>query len=554
MHPNLQRYFPALLILLAASALYGGFLYSPVVFDDIKFFQDGSAARLTQHFNLMVPRQFPYWTLAISWEWFGNAILPLRVVSLLLHAVTGISLYVFLQQVQAMLLRESPAGTSILLPLLGALIFIAHPVSVYGAAYLIQRTIVMATIFALWSWWFALQAVKTEQPLWVWCSIAAYLLSSFSKEHAVMVPLVSLGLAIWWWRTKGKVPSVTAIAKRYGFAAAACVGVMIYLALALRGTVGRTYEMDLQTMRTDVIPQPVWLLSTITQGWLFFKYLGLWLLPNPLWMSADMREPFAVTIYTMPQLGGFCLFLLWPIVGGLLLWRGGRRGLIGVAMLAPWLLFTTEIMTVRYAEIFVLYRSYLWMAPAFVMILLLESKLSRSLVVVLGVLVPLMLASLAYNRLMSFSRPFYLWNDVVRLANGKVGVAGMDRIFVNRGVELHRLGRYDLAIIDFTTALNYNSEFSPAYGGRASAFAESGRALQALPDFAEAIRLKPDFAIYRANQGKALASLGRYQEASESFQAACDIGWKIWCKAAEDLREKARTGDQNEISTPAPAS
>ncbi|MGE0114833.1 MAG: hypothetical protein AB7T07_08100 [Steroidobacteraceae bacterium] len=542
MSNNVHRYWPLLLILMAVCVLYSGFLYSPVVFDDIKFFDDGSVARITQHFNLAAPRQIPYWTMAISWVWFGNAILPLRVVSLLLHAATGISLYFFLRQVQQMAPLRTVAAkdTSVLLPLMGALVFVVHPVSVYGAAYLIERTIVMATLFALWSWWCALEALKTGQQRWVWCSVGAYALSAFSKEHAVMVPLVSIVLALWWWRTQRMVPSFFLIARRFGAAALVCVGIAIYLVLYQKGLLGTAYELDIQTMRTDVVPQPAWLLSVITQGWLFFKYLALWLLPNPLWMSADMREPFAATLHAWPQTVGLVLFVLWAAIGGLLVWRGGRRGLLGVAMLAPGLLFATELVTVRYHEIFVLYRSYLWLAPSFVVFLLLEEKLSRPLVLVLLVLVPLMLAPLAWNRLMTFSGHFYLWNDAVRLAKDKVDVSGMDRMFVNRGVELHRLKRYDLAIVDFTTALHYNPKFSPAYGGRASALAESGHVLQALPDFAEAIRLEPGFPIYRANQGKALASLGRYQEASESFQAACDIGWKIWCGAAKELREKEK--------------
>jgi len=542
MSNNVHRYWPLLLILMAVCVLYGGFLYSPVVFDDIKFFDDGSVARITQHFNLAAPRQIPYWTMAISWVWFGNAILPLRVVNLLLHAATGISLYFFLRQVQQMAPLRTVAAkdTSVLLPLMGALVFVVHPVSVYGAAYLIERTIVMATLFALWSWWCALEALKTGQQRWVWCSVGAYALSAFSKEHAVMVPLVSIVLALWWWRTQRMVPSFSLIARRFGAAALVCVGIAIYLVLYQKGLLGTAYELDIQTMRTDVVPQPAWLLSVITQGWLFFKYLALWLLPNPLWMSADMREPFAATLHAWPQTVGLVLFVLWAAIGGLLVWRGGRRGLLGVAMLAPGLLFATELVTVRYHEIFVLYRSYLWLAPSFVVFLLLEEKLSRPLVLVLLVLVPLMLAPLAWNRLMTFSGHFYLWNDAVRLAKDKVDVSGMDRMFVNRGVELHRLKRYDLAIVDFTTALHYNPKFSPAYGGRASALAESGHVLQALPDFAEAIRLEPGFPIYRANQGKALASLGRYQEASESFQAACDIGWKIWCGAAKELREKEK--------------
>ena len=54
-----------------------------------------------------------------------------------------------------------------------------------------------------------------------------------------------------------------------------------------------------------------------------------------------------------------------PLLPVTLIWRGGRLGLLGFALLAPWLLFATELSAVRIQEQFVLYRSYLWMAPAF---------------------------------------------------------------------------------------------------------------------------------------------------------------------------------------------
>ncbi|EFK97764.1 hypothetical protein LDC_0179, partial [sediment metagenome] len=283
--------------------------------------------------------------------------------------------------------------------------------------------------------------------------------------------------------------------------------------LYARGWMGHAYEFDVQQVTSDDIPANAWPLSVLTQSFLFFKYLWLWVCPNVLWMSADMREPFAASLSDPFYVAFFIAFVAWVVVGARLLWRGGRIGLIGVAMLAPWLLFATELMTVRYLEIFVLYRSYLWVAPVFVVFATLQGKLRQRMVYVLLVVIPIAFFPLTWNRLMTFSHPYLLWNDALRLVKDKQGVYGLHRIYIDRAVELHRLGRYDLAIQDYTKAIAIKPKFAPGYGGRASALAEAGRLAESMPDFDKAIELHPGNAIYWANKAKALESMGRKQDA-----------------------------------------
>lgn len=69
-------------------------------------------------------------------------------------------------------------------------------------------------------------------------------------------------------------------------------------------------------------------LSVLNQLGLFFKYLGLWLLPNPAWLSVDMREAFPL---------GFGDPMLWlgPLVFvGYMLGEGCCFG--GVELSACW--------------------------------------------------------------------------------------------------------------------------------------------------------------------------------------------------------------------------
>lgn len=545
-----RTYLPPLLIIVAVLASYGGFFYSPVTFDDIKFFSDTAINQFLTNFKPWLPRQLAYGTLALSWEWFGPRILPLRLASLFLHAAVGVALYFFLQRVAGLLVNRAKVETR-WLSLLAALIFALHPVAVYGAAYLIQRTILLATLCALLSWMCVLRGLDERRAAWLWCSVLCYAGSVLSKEHAVMVPAVGLLLALWWRQSSASDTSLVDLLRQHRHVAAAYLLVGVLVVLYARGFLGHAYEFEVQSIASNDIPVNAWPLSVMTQAFLFFKYLWLWLCPNVSWMSADMREPFATSLAQPFYVVSLLAFLGWAVVGAVLLWRGGRIGLVGVAMLAPWLLFATELMTVRYLEIFVLYRSYLWLAPAFVMFAVLQGKLPQRLVYVLLVLVPIVLFPLTWSRLMTFSHPFLLWDDALRLAKGKQGVYGVHRIYVDRGVELHRLGRYDMAIQDYTSAIEIKPNFSPAYGGRASALAESGRLQKSMADFDKAIELQPGNAIYWANRAKALESMGRIEESSRSFQEACDIGWLLWCDKATQLKQQA---DSAAPATPAPAS
>ncbi len=542
-----RSYLPPLVIVLAVFASYGGFLYSPITFDDIKFFSDDAVNRFLEQMRPWLPRQWAYWTLMISWKWFGPLILPMRLVSLFLHAATGVTLYFFLLQISRLSRADELHSGRWILPLLAALIFVLHPVAVYGAAYLIQRTILLATLCALWSWMCLLRGLQNNRQVWVWLSVVCYALSVLAKEHAVMVPAVGVLLACWWWRSQDGGVTLRFMFERLRYVALACLIIAMLVALYQRGVLGVGYEFDVQKIDDNELPAHAWPLSVLTQGLLFFKYLGLWLLPNPAWMSADMREPFAQSLLLWPQLPGFIAFLIWPLLAAGLVWRGRRAGLVGVAMLAPWLLFATELVTVRFLEIFVLYRSYLWLAPAFVGFVALDGLIRPRILLVLLAAVPIALFPFTWNRLMTFSHPFLLWDDALRLAKDKKNIYGLHRIYVDRGVELHRLGKFDLAIQDYTRAIAIKPDFSPAFGGRASALAESGRLQQSMVDFDKAINLQPGNAIYWANKAKALESMGLVKEAGNAFQRACDIGWVLWCDKATQLIKQAE-------ATPAPTS
>jgi tetratricopeptide (TPR) repeat protein len=422
----------------------------------------------------------------------------------------------------------------------GALIFASHPVAVYGVAYLIQRSTLMATLFMLLMLLAYLEGLLSGSRRWMLAAALCYFAAVYSKEHSVAAPGVALALTLLL--RKPSAALFRQIAPFYMIAVLIAAAV-VWSTISSKGVLGVAYEPNAGGMLEhsarmeglNDLPD-AHLLSILTQCWLFFKYLGLWLLPNPAWMSVDMREPFAVSLLSWPYTLGMAAFMAYFCAAAWLLLKRGRRGLLGFALLFPWILFLTEWSTVRIQEPFVLYRSYLWMPGLFAALPLVfagralpaesscraESGLRKWNYIVLG-LVSLLLVPLTLNRLDTFSSNIKLWDDAEKLVRGRAGVFGIERVYYNRGTELGKLERYDEAVADFSKAIAIHP-FDYVYGNRATAYYFMGNYQQALRDYDSAIALDPDNA--NSYYGRALTyrALGGFAAAQEDLRKSCALG------------------------------
>src|SRR5690606_35442129 len=120
-----------------------------------------------------------------------------RAFNLVLHAGVVVALWALyrrvLRYVQASPAEDGAgaAGEPHRSPALGLAIavFALNPVAVYAVAYLIQRSIVMATLFTVLALWCFVRAVGERRPLFLAGAFACYALAVASKEHAVLAPL-----------------------------------------------------------------------------------------------------------------------------------------------------------------------------------------------------------------------------------------------------------------------------------------------------------------------------------------------------------------------------
>jgi tetratricopeptide (TPR) repeat protein len=299
--------------------------------------------------------------------------------------------------------------------------------------------------------------------------------------------------------------------------------------LKAKGYLGAPYEPLVQDLVTQLRgSQPgfdmgdAFALSVVNQGLLFFRYLLLWLVPYPGWMSVDLRPAFPTQIWGWPHMPGFVLYLAYPVVAVALLRKGGAQGVLGFGLLFPWLLALTEMATVRIQEPFVLYRSYLWMSglPAVLPALLrrVPAKWSTAVAVVAcTALVPAM-----QDRLDSFSSGLKLWDDVVN-KNTDTRAPFAERGYHNRGLAYLQSKRYAEARQDFNRAIEINARDADAYMGRGTLLSRTGKSEQALIDFDRAIEIDPNYAEAYAKRCFAKMLLDRPREALADCEKAAAL-------------------------------
>jgi tetratricopeptide (TPR) repeat protein len=356
--------------------------------------------------------------------------------------------------------------------------------------------------------------------------VLAYFMAAFSKEHSALMPAV---LAAETILLRGRILASTR-SLWLSWISFCAIGLLIIL--RAKGIFGTPYEAmasSLFEQQGIVASTPMLhLLSILTQAGLFFKYLLLWLLPNPAWMAVDMRVPLVPSLSAWQGWLGAAGFALYGFIGVRLLLRGGIKGLIGLALLYPWLQFVLEFTSVRVQEPFVLYRSYLWLPGMLLIIpILLNNSLGKRTWMVMGVIL-ILLASAATNRLWVFADNYRLWNDAARLLTNE-HEAGADRIYFNLGQAEAASGKREEAIADFKRALAISPQYAPVHFELGWLYAVSGRYEEAMVEFDASITNDPSYANAYYGKGLLMKMRSENTQATELLIKSCELKNAMAC-------------------------
>ena len=506
----------------AVCLVYLPFLGNPFIFDDLNFFTGDVPQHYAHALFQFDMRWLPYASLGWTYAIFSAVYTHFyHLGNLLLHAATSIALFYLLRQLTAAAIPDSKSVPSLVWGAwFGALIFAVHPVAVYATGYVIQRSILTATLFVMLMQLAYLRGLLTGQRRWLALTVAAYFLAVFSKEHSVLAPLL---LAVETVLLRAEIKTS---ARSLWITWAALFAVAVQIVLLAKGVIGTPYETGAAALfeQQDIVASTpmLHLLSMMTQAGLFFKYLLLLIVPNPAWMSIDMREPFVSSLAEWQGWLGALGFMAYGAWGFWLLLRPRWAGLVGLALLYPWLLFVLEFSSIRVQEVFVLYRSYLWLPGLmlFIPVLLAKWPGKRSLLI-LGVTV-LLLLPLAWNRLWVFGDNYRLWNDAVRLLTDE-RAAGAGRIFYNRGISASPDKKPGEAIADLERAVKLSPQLAPVHFVLGVEYFNALRYQDAMAQFDETIKLNPGNGQAYYAKGITLKRLHDDKQAIKYMEKSCEL-------------------------------
>lgn len=538
-------YFFALILLAAVLGIYLPGLHNELVFDDLRL-TDGGIFGVYGNLLDIQQRMVSYGSFVWIDQLAGAGWWKQRLVNIALHLGVVASVYALLKALFAstrfpadIAEHDHFASSQRAALRVGVALFALNPVAVYAVGYLVQRSILMATLFAVLACWAFVRGLQTQRAGWYAAALVSYLLAVLSKEHAVMTPALAVALYIHVRR-----PAPRRVAAAVGgslllllAAAAALLRFRSELIGSLFDTQSVAFAQQLEALRPGVTRQ-IYPLSILNEAGLFFAYGLLWAVPYVGWMSIDLRPAFPLGFASSWHIAGAVGYV--ALLAGsawLLLRRTGVQSLAGLLLLFPLLWFATEFATVWIQDPFVLYRSYLWAVALPGLAAIVLTGFRPRTIYVAGAVLGLLFGALALERNLSLADESTAWADAAEKIDLKApaNAVGRSRPYLNLGAYYQRKGLVDLAERNLSTAM--------ALGDRgelgSSALFNLGVVQQLKKQHAQALRtfdaaqaqgyaeLSLDY-----HRAESLAALGQHAAAFKSFSTAL-------AKAEEDPRQQA---------------
>ena len=427
----------------------------------------------------------------------------------------------------------------------GVALFAVNPMAVYAVAYLVQRSIVMATLFSVLACWCFVRGLSGRGVAWYGLALLSYVAAVLSKEHAVMVAAMAVPLYIHVRRPSWKTVATIAGASTALIAVAAVVFFGIYGELIGKLFDQRSLDFAQQLERLSPgITQRMYPLSILNEAALFFAYGFLWFAPNVMWMSVDMRPAFPLSYMAFPQVLGVVGYVgLWIAALWAVLRRRGALSLAGVALMFPLLLYATEFATVWVQDPFVLYRSYLWAVAVPVLVAIVLTGFQPKTIYVIGCAIGLVFTVLAFERVQSLRDDHTAWGDAAEKIDLKApaNAVGRWRPFLNLGAYHLDRGSLGEAQRSFATAEALGSLHGSARFNQGVALQQQKKHAQALTTFAEAEKQGFSGQSLHYHRGESAFALGQFALAFDSFsQGLASAAEGVTGKEMDRMREAMR--------------
>ena len=452
-------------------------------------------------------------SFALNYQISGLKVWSYHAVNLAVHILAALTLFGIIRRtLLCEKLRPLFGQASFSLALICALIWMLHPLQTSSVTYIVQRAESLMGLFYLLSLYCAIRGFSSMK-CWRWYTLAilACALGMGTKEVVVTAPLMMLLYdRIFVSRSLKEI-----FARRWGLYVGLVATWIIFCGLALSAPRGQSVSFG--------YPGLTWIEYAMTQCQIIVSsYLRLSFWPNPLVL--DYGWPI---VRSFGQVLPHASVLILLLTGSLLALRffpaWGFLGVWFFFILAPSSSFVPII-----TEVAAEHRMYLPLAAIVTAVVLggylmlthlarQRARLAQALGYILVGIVAIILATLTFNRNNDYATKLSIW-DVTICQCPENFRAYFNRASIYLGKDDH-----DLAIRDYSKAIQLNIRFADAYNARGIAYSSKGEYDRAIRDFDKCIKLNPTEPTSYCNRAIAYSSQAKYSQAIRDFSKVVQL-------------------------------
>ena len=518
--PDLPSKFEIPLLALLAIAvilIYAEALSGPFIFDDINNIRENAHIRISRiTLNGLAAAAFdspsghrpvPNVSFALNYYVHGYNVVGFHVVNIIIHVITGILLYFFVQSTFRTPALRSRYAHYKWISFFAAAIWLVHPLQTQSISYIVQRMNSMAAMFYILSFWCYAQLRLNLQGRSKWWLLSGCILAGMlalgTKENAATLPFFLLLYEWYFFQNLSLKWLKNHLALLAGLLLLLAIVALIFLGLEPLDKIWSGYAFRPFT--------PLQRLLTEMRVVIFYIGLFLWPHPSRLNLDHDFALSYALTdpittLYAM-------LAIVAMLVAAAIMAK--RQRLISFGIL--WFLGNLAIESSIFGlELIFEHRLYLPSMMCSLIVVLLVYRLAKPLW-----LKPLIWCTLAivaalwtYERNEIWVDRITIWQDCVDKSPHKA------RPYNNLGVALAEEGQYVKAIELYQKALQINPAYPNAYANLGFALAKQGKVEESITQFQKALQLKPRDHETLSNLGVALLMQNRPAEAIEYLSEA----------------------------------
>lgn len=532
---RLNSDFTFLAVLLVSTFLiYLPAMNSIVIFDDAQII---SGRILRPDLLSSMPRLATHATYALIDQVFNRNLVAQKIFNFILHGLVVILLYFLtlrlIESVEVAGVDESSAKKGgVKNPVrVGVALFALNPSAVYATAYLVQRSILLATIFNLLMLRSFMIALQERKPLYLGSALLCYVLAVMSKELAAMAILL-LPLIYIYLRKPTLQHSIAAIVLPLFITVIVAYFFLTHYHISLFSPYepAATEYLARVGLSSPENSKTLLFLHLINQLNFFFVYGIFWITPNPGWMAIDLQPLFPLKEWVLGYLPLTFLFLLILATAIKAIFLDSvKTRLVGTLVLIPIVMFQTELLIVRVQEPFAIYRSYLWAISIPGLIALALAPLNRRQVIGAGIAAVALFGIITANRIRTFTSELTIWSDAIEKSSSTHLLKGFGawRPYINRGAAY--LGKGDIrhALEDFHRADSLGALHGVAQyniGVVLQMLDQHNEALAALKN-AESKNVRDPLLKYRI--GESYYALQMFEKALKSYQEAASLSTSL---------------------------